>query len=58
VWGEAHPLGYIIVILLLESIEQSFSPSNSYKAMTTAVCYVLLIVRKQHFTCFSPVSSV
>jgi hypothetical protein len=32
--------------------------SISYKAMTTVVCYVLLIVRKQHFTCFSPVPSV
>jgi hypothetical protein len=30
VWGEAHPLGYIIVILLLESIEQPFFPSNTY----------------------------
>jgi hypothetical protein len=26
VWGEAHPLDYIIVILLLESIEQPFHP--------------------------------
>jgi hypothetical protein len=25
-WGEAHPLDYIIVILLLESIEQPFHP--------------------------------
>jgi hypothetical protein len=27
VWGKAQPLDYMIVILLLESIEQSFSPS-------------------------------
>jgi hypothetical protein len=26
VWGEAHPIDYIIIILLLESIEQSFYP--------------------------------
>jgi hypothetical protein len=29
VWGEAHPLDYIIVILLLKSIEQPFYPSNT-----------------------------
>jgi hypothetical protein len=27
-WGEADPLDYIIVILLLELIEQPFYPSN------------------------------
>jgi hypothetical protein len=26
VWGEVHPLDYIIVILLLKSIEQPFHP--------------------------------
>jgi hypothetical protein len=26
VWGEIHPLGYISVILLLKSIEQSLLP--------------------------------
>jgi hypothetical protein len=26
VWGEAHPIDYIIIILLLESIEQPFYP--------------------------------
>jgi hypothetical protein len=33
VWGDAQPLNYIIVILLLESIEQPFSPPNMVSAL-------------------------